>query len=215
MLIASVFSSETKGIEENAGLRKALDQQQHAMAVLNTPYVVKVTADNQSLISELEVKNEVPVIQQMDGSILAASIAQSPLIEEAAAGITQPGKITLETSVLEIPVVPIEKSTDVAQSDADSNITRHETGEVTDVQSASENVSKSTSECDREDSESHRNADNSSSAESDFKKSIRQMYTKQMARVAVFRADWKQMEEASSPRDDDADYVADVVTLQK
>jgi hypothetical protein len=215
LVVFSMFSSETKGIDLKLGIAKVSDQP-HVMPVINAPHDIRVSADNRSPISEVEQKNGSPEVPLTVEHIGAPNAAQNLLVEDAVGTVvlTQSEKVNIETGVLETPEVPIEKSIDEGQS-IESTKFSQDVGEVIDAQSTTENVSKSIPDSDQ-DPKAHSTADNSSAAKSQgIRDRISRMYAKQMARVAVFKEDWRQMEEASAPRPDDEDYEPNVVTIEK
>ena len=212
--VFSMFSSETKGTDLKVGIPKALDQLD-VMPVINAPYDVRVSTGSSSPISNIDANNGNPEFQLTDEHIRVPKAAESKSVEDAVGVVpTQSEKVNIGTGVIETPEVPIEKSVDEAQSLGSTKISQ-EIGKVTDVQSTTENISKSIPESDQ-DPKPDQNTDDSSAAESQgFAGRITRMYMKQMARVAVFKEDWRQMEEASAPRADDEDYEPDVVTIEK
>jgi hypothetical protein len=214
LVVFSMFSSETEGTALKLGIPKAFDQS-HVIPVINAPHDINVSADKCSPISEVEAKNGTPEVQLMAEYIGAPKAAQNLEVEDAFGTVflTQSEKVK-QTGVLETPEVPIDKSIGEAQSIERISV-RNNTGEVTDVESSAEKASKSIPDPDQN-HKPHHTADNSSATESiGLRGRISRMYTKQMARVAVFKEDWRQMEEASAPRPDDDDYEPDVVTIEK
>lgn len=209
-----MFSSETNGIIPKTGIPKALGEL-HMMPVISEPHDFSVSADHRSHASDIKAKNGASEVKLTVKHIGKPEAAHSLSVEDAVTVVLpQFEKVNVETGVLETPKVPFEKSVDETESNGSKNISQGG-GEDPDVHIARENISKSGTESDQE-PKPHSDADDSSTTESrGFTSKISRMYIKQMARVAVFKEDWRQMEEASAPRPNDEDYEPEVVTWTK
>lgn len=209
-----MFSSETNGIIPKTGIPKALGEL-HMMPVISEPHDFSVSADHRSHASDIKAKNGASEVKLTVKHIGKPEAAHSLSVEDAVTVVLpQFEKVNVETGVLETPKVPFEKSVDETESNGSKNISQG-VGEDPDVHIARENISKSGTESDQE-PKPHSDADDSSTTESrGFTSKISRMYIKQMARVAVFKEDWRQMEEASAPRPNDEDYEPEVVTWTK
>lgn len=207
-----MFSSETNEILPKIGIPKALEEL-HVMPVISEPYDFSVTADQRNHASDIIAKNGASEVKLTVNNIGTPEFAQS-LSVEGVVTVVLTKKVNVETGVLETPKEPFEKSIDETELNGSKKITQ-DVVDVPDVHSATENISKSVPESDQEPKPDSDADDSSTTGSHGFTSKISRMYIKQMARVAVFKEDWRQMEEASAPRPNDEDYEPEVVTWTK